>query len=142
MLGLVGYALALPGVRLAASRSMPTRSCSRAWRCCAATSPCCSAIFAKTFAINEGLLPEDPRLTRFFDVVNLERGLAAGALAMTVGMTLLGVAIHEWWGRVLPRWTTRRAMPWAIPGTTLTALGFQTILSGFFTSILGMHRRS
>jgi hypothetical protein len=27
-----------------------------------------------------------------------------------------------------------------IPGTTLTALGFQTILSSFFVSILGMKR--
>ena len=33
------------------------------------------AIFAKTFAINEGLMPENPRMTRFFQVVNLERGL-------------------------------------------------------------------
>jgi hypothetical protein len=28
-----------------------------------------------------------------------------------------------------------------IPGTTLGALGFQTVLSSFFLSILGMRRR-
>jgi hypothetical protein len=28
-----------------------------------------------------------------------------------------------------------------VPGATLTALGFQTILASFFVSILGMHRR-
>ena len=32
-------------------------------------------------------------------------------------------------------------MRWVIPGVTLAALGFQTILSGFFVSILGMGRR-
>jgi hypothetical protein len=29
-----------------------------------------------------------------------------------------------------------------VPGITLTALGFQTILSSFFVSIMGMSRRS
>jgi hypothetical protein len=32
-------------------------------------------------------------------------------------------------------------MRWVIPGVTLAALGFQTILSGWFVSILGMSRR-
>ena len=36
------------------------------------------AIFSKTFAITEGLMPDDPRLDRFFAAVNLERGLLAG----------------------------------------------------------------
>jgi hypothetical protein len=34
-----------------------------------------------------------------------------------------------------------RTMRLVIPGATLTALGFQTILSSFFVSILGMRRR-
>jgi hypothetical protein len=32
-------------------------------------------------------------------------------------------------------------MRWVIPGVTLAALGFQTILSAFFVSILGLRRR-
>jgi hypothetical protein len=28
-----------------------------------------------------------------------------------------------------------------IPGATLTALGFATVLASFFVSLLGMHRR-
>jgi hypothetical protein len=32
-------------------------------------------------------------------------------------------------------------MRWVIPGVTLTALGFQTVLSSFFFSILGLRRR-
>ena len=35
-----------------------------------------------------------------------------------------------------------RTMRWVIPGMTLAALGFQTILNGWFVSILGMGRRS
>jgi hypothetical protein len=32
-------------------------------------------------------------------------------------------------------------MRWTIPGATLTSLGFQTILSSFFVSVLEMNRR-
>jgi hypothetical protein len=32
-------------------------------------------------------------------------------------------------------------MRWAIPGVMLTAIGFQTMLSSFFFSILGLRRR-
>jgi hypothetical protein len=32
-------------------------------------------------------------------------------------------------------------MRWVIPGATLATLGFQTILSSFFVSILGMKRK-
>ena len=32
-------------------------------------------------------------------------------------------------------------MRWVIPGVTLTALGFQTVTSSFFVSILRMARR-
>ena len=39
------------------------------------------AICAKTFAINEGLLPKDSRINRFFKMIYLERGLAIGTLA-------------------------------------------------------------
>jgi len=32
-------------------------------------------------------------------------------------------------------------MRWVIPGVTLVALGFETILASFFLSLLGMRRR-
>jgi hypothetical protein len=34
-----------------------------------------------------------------------------------------------------------KTMRLVIPGVTLTALGFQTVLASFFISILGMRRR-
>ena len=54
------------------------------------------ALMTKVFAIMEGLLPEDPRLNRLFKLVNLESGLAVGALAMLIGLGLLGGAVHQW----------------------------------------------
>ena len=42
------------------------------------------AFFTKVFAIAEGLLPEDPKLTRVFKIFTLEKGIVAG-LARVAG---------------------------------------------------------
>ncbi|MGH7624229.1 MAG: glycosyltransferase family 2 protein, partial [Gemmatimonadaceae bacterium] len=99
------------------------------------------AVMTKIFAISQALLPHDRRMTRLFEIVNLERGLIAGALLMLVGMVLLAVAVAEWYGRHFGNLDYERTMRWVIPGATLTALGFQTVLSSFFFSILGLRRR-
>jgi glycosyltransferase involved in cell wall biosynthesis len=98
-------------------------------------------IFTKVFAIGEGLMPEDPRLTRFFKLVNLERGLLIATVALLIGLTLLLAAVNQWRSVDFGDLDYTQTMRLVIPGVTLTALGFQTILSSFFASILGMHRR-
>ena len=99
------------------------------------------AIFTKTFAISEGLLPEDPRMTRFFERVNLERGLILSVLALCSGVALLFIAFNQWRLADFGRLEYAHTMRLVVPGATLTALGFQTALSSFFISILGMRRR-
>jgi hypothetical protein len=99
------------------------------------------ALFAKTFAVSEGLLPEDPRLGRLFRVVTLERGLVAGAAAITGGIALLLSAINQWRAHEFGALDYAHTMRWVIPGVTLTALGFQMVLGSFFLSILRMRRR-
>jgi len=98
-------------------------------------------IFSKTFAINEGLMPEDPQMSRFFKVMYLERGLLLGGLMCLAGLVLLLVAVGKWWALNFGHLDYAHTMRVVIPGVTLTALGFQTILSSFFVSILGMQRR-
>lgn len=99
------------------------------------------AISAKTFAISEGLLPEDPRLTRLFRMVQLEHGLIFGAASLLAGGGLLVAAVEVWRRIQFGYLDSSFTMRLIIPGMTLTALGFQTILSSFFVSILGMRRR-
>jgi hypothetical protein len=99
------------------------------------------AILTKTFAISEGLLPEDPRMSRFFEFVNLERGLILSSFTLFVGLGLLVMAVNHWRLTNFGHLDYAQTMRWVVPGATLTALGFQTILSSFFVSILGMHRR-
>ena len=141
LLGLIGYALAMPaatwrGVTFDAHTLLVA---SLAILCGYQT--ILFAIFTKTFAVNEGLLPEDRHYTRFYQLVNLERGLAASALALVIGVTLLLVAMNQWRVSGFGRLDYAHTMRFVVPGVTLTALGFQTAISSFFVSILGMKRK-
>jgi hypothetical protein len=87
------------------------------------------------------LLPEDPRLNHLFKIVYLERGLLIGAAAMLIGLAMLLVPIILWERTGFGRLDYAHTMRIVVPGITLTALGYQTILSSFFVSILGMRRK-
>ena len=99
------------------------------------------AIFTKVFAISEGLLPEDPRLTRAFRYITLETGLAAGGLLIALGIGGSILAVSGWakesFGTLDPEHMLRVVMP-AVFSLTL---GVQIVCSSFFLSILGLRRR-
>lgn len=140
-LGLIGYALALPGASIhGITFDAHTLLFSSLFILCGYQT-ILFAIFTKTFAIAEGLLPEDPRMNRFFKMVYLERGLFIGAASMLIGATLLVMAVLQWRRVDFGRLDYAHTMRYVVPGSTLTALGFQTILSSFFVSILGMKRK-
>jgi hypothetical protein len=100
------------------------------------------AAFTKIFAINEGLLPEDPRLNRVFRFVTLEVGLAAGALMLIAGIVGSIFALVVWeqtsFGALD---ASALAMRIVIVSSSAIALGVQTVLSSFFFSILGLRQR-
>jgi hypothetical protein len=141
LLGLAGYAVALPGLQIAGVTFDVHTLLFSSLAILMGYQAVLFAISAKTFAINEGLLPKDPRVDQFFKVIYLERGLAIGALAFLAGLILLGAAVLQWNSVHFGRLDYAVTMRWVIPGATLTALGFQTILSSFFVSILGMKHR-
>ncbi len=78
--GLLGYLVAMPGLSIGHSTfdahtllfASLAILCGYQW--------ILFAIFAKTFAVTEGFLPPDRQLERFFEVVNLEKGLIVAAL--------------------------------------------------------------
>jgi glycosyltransferase involved in cell wall biosynthesis len=141
LLGLLGYAVAMPGVRaFGVTFDAHTLLFASLAIICGYQS-IQFAVFSKLFAISEGLMPESPRLMHLFRIVNLERGLIAGAVSVIVGVALLLGAIEQWRRRDFGALDYAHTMRWVVPGVTLTALGFQTVLSSFFVSILGMRRR-
>ena len=141
VIGLFGYMLALPGVTtIGVTFDAHTLLFSSLFILIGYQS-ILFAIFTKTFAIAEGLLPENARMTRFYEIVNLERGLVVAVGAFLFGLFLLMLAVNQWRLRNFGALDYSHTMRYVIPGVTLTALGFQTILSGFFVSILGMRRK-
>jgi glycosyltransferase involved in cell wall biosynthesis len=100
------------------------------------------AVFTKTFAISEGLLPEDPRLTRLYRYVTLETGIVAGIALVMAGLVLAATAIGIWetqgFGPIVDVPRTLRVV---IVSSLAITLGVQTFFASFFLSVLGLGRR-
>ena len=99
------------------------------------------ATFTKIFAISEGLLPEDPRLTRMFRYITLEVGLVAGVLLILAGAGAWVLGLEYWRIRQFGPLDPEKTLRIVIPGVVCFTLGFQVVLSSFFLSVLGMSRR-
>lgn len=99
------------------------------------------AVFTKVFAINEDLLPADPRLIKTFRALTLEAGMLVGALTAVGGIAILGGAVLSWravgWGRL----DISEMLRTVIPGAMLVLLGAQAFFGSFFLGILGMQKR-
>lgn len=140
-LGAFGYVIALPGLTLGGVTFDAHTLLFASLAILCGYQLIIFAIIAKTFAISAGLLPADPRMDRFFKVVDLERGLFISVLTLLVGGCLLLAAVMKWHATGFSRLDYAQTMRLVIPGATLTALAIQTIFSSFFVSILGMGRR-
>jgi glycosyltransferase involved in cell wall biosynthesis len=99
------------------------------------------AVFTKIFVINEGLMPEDPRLTRAFRRVTLETGLITGLLLLLAGLGGTIWAIGTWGRQHFGPLDPGQTMRWLVPAATSLVIGCQTIFASFFLSILGLRRR-
>ncbi|MFL5886422.1 MAG: glycosyltransferase family 2 protein [Thermoleophilaceae bacterium] len=139
--GLIGYALALPGVTIGGATLDAHTLLFASLAILCGYQSIVFAIFTKAFVIAEGLVRVDHRWRNFFNVVNLERGLVVAGITLLGGLTLLGVAVRQWMSADFGRLDYSDTMRLVIPGATLTAIAVQTILSSFFVSILGMHTK-
>lgn len=141
LLGMIGYAVAMPGLTIHGVTFDAHTLLFASLAILCGYQSILFAMFSKTFAVSEGLMPEDPRLTKFFKAMYLERSLLLSGAGLLLGLGLLLVASQEWRLAGFGQLDYAKTMRLVIPGSTLTALSFQTILSSFFVSILGMSRR-
>ena len=99
------------------------------------------AVVSQTYGVVCGMLPEQQSLSWLFKKVKLEHGLFLALAMELLGFALLGLSFWEWkqegWG---PR-DYAETLVQVIPGVTLVALGFQTLLNSFLISILGTPHR-
>jgi len=141
LLGIAGYAVAMPATTIAGVTFDAHTLLFASLAMISGYQSVLFAVFAKIFAIAEGLLPSDARIQQLREIVTLERGLGAGALGMAAGIVMLLLAVNEWRLKQFGHLDYAETMRWVVPGVTLSVLGFQTILSCFFLALLDLRRR-
>jgi hypothetical protein len=141
LLGLLGYAIALPGLRVAGVHFDAHTLLFASLAALCGVQAIFFFLFTRAFATTENLLPPDPRLDGFFRWATIEKGLALGGAAIVAGGLALLVTLELWLRAGLGDLDYAVTMRWAIPGSTLVALGLQVILGSFAVSLLGLRRR-
>jgi hypothetical protein len=141
-LGLLAYAVAMPGFRVFgvgfAAHTLLFGSLAIICGYQAIT----FAVFTRAFGAMEGLIPNSGHFKRLEDGFTVERGLVIAALAIAAGAILLLLALNEWRVHDFGRLNYTTTMRLVVPGVTLTVLGFQTMLSSFFLTVLSLGRGS
>lgn len=141
LVGLAGFGLALPAARIGGVTLDAHTLVFASLALICGWQAILFSIFTKTFAVNERILPRDAAFDQFFQVATLGRGLLLSLMAMAAGGALLLWAVWKWRAVGYGPLDYARTMRIVVPGATLTALGFQTFLASWFTSILGLARR-
>jgi glycosyltransferase involved in cell wall biosynthesis len=135
-LGILGYGLALPGLRIGGVHFDAHTLLFSTLAILLGHQAVIFAICAKTIAMVEGFLPPNRRMETFHRVVTLERGLIAGAIAVGAGVVLLGAAVEQWRLAGFGDLDYTRTMRLVVPGVLATALGFQTLFGSFLIGIM------
>jgi hypothetical protein len=99
------------------------------------------AVFAKIFAVTEGLMPPDPRLERAFRHVTLETGLVLGGGLLLGGMAGSLHAVSVWRDGAFGPLDPASMLRLIIPSVLALILGGQVVLASFFMSLLGLRRK-
>jgi len=140
-LGLLAYVLAMPGIKIGAVQFDAHTLLFGSVAILCGYQAIFFGIFAKALAAREGILPEDRYVKRILASISLEVGLIAATAALFIGLILLLLAFNQWRAVHFGTLQYAHTMRLVVPGATLTALGFQTILSAFLLSILDLARR-
>ena len=141
LLGLLGYGLALPGFSIFGAQLDAHTLLIASLAMITGYQSCWFSVLSTTYAVTEDLRPMNRNIERFFEIFRLETGLAAGAVAVLTGGTLLLLAVGRWWSVAFGPLDYPQTMRLVIPGVTLVALGVQTVLSSFLCSMFGLKTR-
>ena len=99
-------------------------------------------MFAKTYAIRSGLLPEDRVVARLREILRLEIGLIAGLSCMVAGLTLAALALGFWGRHSFGALNPEQSLRMVIPSATLLILGMQVAFSSCLLAVLQLDTRT
>ncbi|MDB4331731.1 glycosyltransferase family 2 protein [bacterium] len=132
---LLGYALAIPQARpFGVALDIHTLLvCSLfaiiGWQCVLLSA------FAKIFAAREKMMPQHPRLID----LSVEKIMSGGLAFVAMGLMMIVGIFIQWWTVDFGSLNYPQTMRWVIPGVTLAAIGFQTIMSALMVGLLQLH---
>jgi glycosyltransferase involved in cell wall biosynthesis len=141
VLGMIGYAVAMPGLTIKGIHFDAHTLLFSSLFILLGYQSMVFAVLVRTFTVSEGLLPKNRRMMRLLKIISLERGLLLGAGLLLIGSVLLLGAVNQWRMTHFGNLDYAKTMRWVAPGVLLTGLGFGTVLSSFFFSILRLSRR-
>lgn len=99
------------------------------------------AIFTKTFAVHEKLLPTTPQIERILKNLTLEKGLITGGIMVLLGLGGFVYSLIIWNDRIFFEAGITITMRLVIASVTLLVLGFQLIFSSFFFHMLKLNTK-
>jgi glycosyltransferase involved in cell wall biosynthesis len=140
-LGVLGYAVALPGLTVAGATFDAHTLLVSSMLLMVGTQAAMFAILTTTYAVMRGFLPPSPRVDRFFEVFTLERGAVAGLAGILVGFAFVLGAVVVWTRAGFGNLDYATTMRVVVPGVTMVTLGTVVILNSFLCSILALDRR-
>ncbi|MEO8353729.1 MAG: glycosyltransferase family 2 protein, partial [Chthoniobacteraceae bacterium] len=100
------------------------------------------ALFARLFAVLQGVLPPSRRLGLFERLFTLERGILGGAAIAVVGLAMLLHAVFIWRAAHFGPLPTADTLRLVVPATTYIASGVQIVFTSFLLSLIGLGRRT
>lgn len=98
-------------------------------------------LFARVYAVEQGLLPKDTNLSVWTHDATAEWGTIIGVCLLLAGLALLVWQTLLWKEAGYGGLSYSDSLRLVIPGVTLAALGIQSIFSGFMLAILNMKKR-
>ena len=141
LLGLLGYAIALPGFTVAGATFDAHTLVVSSMLLQVGTQSAMFAVLTTTYAIKQGFLPPSPKVDRFFEIFTLERGAVVGLAGILVGCVVVLSAVVTWYRTGFGHLDYATTMRVVVPGVTMVTLGTVVILNSFLCSMLGLDRR-
>lgn len=139
--GLAGYAVALPGVAIGSVTFGGNTLMVASFFLLVGFESIVFGLYADLFAVIENIRPPGPFLGQFWRHFRLEWGLIAGTVMLIIGALAVGIEFLRWAQAGFGPLEYSVSLRWVIPGTTLSLLGFQTIIGSFLIGIESLRRK-
>jgi hypothetical protein len=99
------------------------------------------SMLSRMYAIHEGLYPQTARDHVYGRLINLERGLVAGAGILLIGLATALYAVWDWKQHAFGNLDTERIARVVLPSSVAISLGIEIILFSFLLSTFGLKAR-